>query len=202
VDVGPATNNVFKEAGVVSIAAKQGDIIVQSQLDPRAILQAKHVRDILATGRMDPQPAGDCGVCLCCTISNSETVVPAVAFCATVDQFSKSRIIRYEVESEALSSVLPTSSYCGRKDVIVHHRYFVPDVVSESLKVGVQPELAQDEWDFKGWQRLLSDERESRPHSENCSHRRVCVNCCQRTMLQFECASHRCGAICFFHRPC
>ena len=101
------TTNALVEDEIVTTAAKHGDKIVQSQMDPRATLQAKHVREILATGRVDPQPAGDCGVCIYCVIHNSETVVPAVVPCVMVDQFSKSRIIRNEDESEAKSSVIP-----------------------------------------------------------------------------------------------
>ena len=116
-------NNVFKKAGVGPIVAKQGDISVQSQSDPRAILQAKHVREILATGCMDPQPAGDCGVCIYCILYNSETVVPAVVPCVMVDQFSK-WIIEYEAESEATAHVNAHGQFLATSSVILANVYF------------------------------------------------------------------------------
>ena len=122
--------------------------------DPRATLQAKHVREILATGCVDPQPVGDCGVCLYCILYNSETVVPAVVPCVKVGQFSK-WIIEYEAESEATAHVTAHGQRLATSSVILGN--------------GDREAL-----DLPGWQRLLSDRRESRPHCENCPQRRVC----------------------------
>ena len=42
--------NTFEEAEDGSVVIKRGDTTTHSQLDPRATMQAKHSREILAKG--------------------------------------------------------------------------------------------------------------------------------------------------------
>ena len=111
---------------------------IQPPLGSRAALPAKHIREILATGCIDPRPAGDCGVCLYCVILDSDTVDSAVEPRETVDHFSKDVIVEYQVGLEALSSVLPTM------DAILNEAY-------HPLEVGGRPVLSHREWHFQGW---------------------------------------------------
>ena len=113
-------------------------------------------------------------------LDNSDADVGGLASRITADQFS-SRNPVYKVGSEAESSVLPA-------------KVTVVDVDVGPLSVGGKPVLFHPESNLEEWQKLLSDEFGTRPHSDGCPHRRVCVSCCGETMPQHECRSHRgCG---------
>ena len=98
-----------------------------------------------------------------------------------VDHFSSSRNIMSNVESEVASSAVPTQ-----------------DTILDPLIVGAQPALAHPECDVYSFKESSREDAEDRPHTEGCSHRRVRISCCNRTMLQHECMAHgECGKACF-----
>ena len=176
----PAVDDTLIGAGTVSEITKWGDTSIQPPLGSRAQMSGKHSRETLATGRIDPCPAGDCGKCSLCVLN----LGTATESCRAVDHFSKDVIATHLVGLEVLSSVLPAMRTILDK---IHH----------PLEVGGKPVLSQREWHFQEWQSLLSEEMGRRPHCEGCPHRRVRVNCCQAVVRQHRCASHGRGPHCF-----